>query len=679
MNLDHDLPRAKLATPGVGREMTTRRRHDGLAGGGRRRGRLAASGAPPLAGRAAVRVLVVVVLLLLALFLFLLLDPPGGDRGAAAIADPDERETPERSAPVAARETDPAAEPARDRAADTPAVEPDDEPEAARSHEPRYFGRVVDDGDGYPLQDARVRPHGKAEVSPGERAGALRAVRTDEDGIFELPRGHGSVAWWIEADGYGPAVLRTAGVEDHRSRERAREFRLRSSATLRVRVKDSAGAALADTDVVLETKGYELTPGPVVSRGFVGDAFEWRGTTGLGGRCEIAGLPPDTVLRPSLRHGDRSRKIEEPVTLRAGETRAVDWILGGGGRIEGLVRDLGGAPVPGEEIWLLRSSLAGAPRAGAVAYLSSSDQTSVVKTSRTGPDGRFALEDVAAGTWWVGVAASRRRVRGSGAAPVARGVEVRDGETTSTEIPAARGLALRGRVVDSEGEPVRFARVSARPVELHGRRFESTERDGTFVLGPLADVAHELRARAAGRRSEGVVVAAGEDDVVELRLGASGTLRGRVEGIDGSVTDGVRVTVQGDDLLMMTDVKRDGTFEQEVPPGVYHLSASAPSGHVAIATGISAKARERSEEAVLRLEPGARVRIRYDGEARVAQYRVFSGEANVGADGIHSGTVRDVFVPAGPVRVELRGGESREAREVVASHGRATEVHFDLR
>ncbi|MEM1415500.1 MAG: carboxypeptidase regulatory-like domain-containing protein [Myxococcota bacterium] len=115
------------------------------------------------------------------------------------------------------------------------------------------------------------------------------------------------------------------------------------------------------------------------------------------------------------------------------------------------------------------------------------------------------------------------------------------GRLRITLAPSDAAVAIAGRVVDTEGQPVDAAWVRARrsdagPVAtrpLHPEVAALTDAEGAFVLRGLDPGAHDLEVRAAGHAREASRVDAPAADV-RLVLGAAAGIRGRVVDPEGA-------------------------------------------------------------------------------------------------------------------------------------------------
>ncbi|KAB2371095.1 MSCRAMM family protein, partial [Actinomadura montaniterrae] len=180
-------------------------------------------------------------------------------------------------------------------------------------------------------------------------------------------------------------------------------------------------------------------------------------TGGDGGYAIAAPAPGGYVLVGSA-HGHQPEAAT--VTVLDGPAVA-DLVLGGIGGLAGTVRDEAGEPV-----------------AGAVA-VATDQRGEVVGSGVTGPDGAFALADLAPGGYTLTVSAAGHR-------PAARPVRVEGGEPTPVEIGLPAAPALRGTVRGRAGEALGDAHVSL--VDQAGNVVATTRTgpDGGYAFDGLA-------------------------------------------------------------------------------------------------------------------------------------------------------------------------------------------------
>jgi large repetitive protein len=175
-------------------------------------------------------------------------------------------------------------------------------------------------------------------------------------------------------------------------------------------------------------------------------------------------------------------------------------------------------------------------------------------TPFSSPDGVFAFEDVPPGNWDVVVRAKTYQTARTG------GVAVVPGETKSIEVKAARGLVIRGRVVDQKsGRGVQEASVSAREGGGGGGMFvldmpggggrggdSLTDADGRFELADLAPGTYQLTSRHSQYSDgSGRVVLEDKDGTAEIVVSTGGVIAGVVMSSQGAPLSGADVTLAG--------------------------------------------------------------------------------------------------------------------------------------
>jgi hypothetical protein len=281
----------------------------------------------------------------------------------------------------------------------------------------------------------------------------------------------------------------------------------------------------------------------------------------------------------------------------------------------------------------------------------------------TEAEGRFTIEGVTTGEWWIGPVPPKRTHGvepdlAEAVAPVAELVRVEPGASlVEVVVRTHRGLVLRGVVVDPEGAPVATVMVNATSVEpgTAATSHAHTSGSGRFVLGPLLPGEYELR---SGTRHdlapiEPVRARAGDRDVV-LRLRAGATIAGRVVGLAGDGSTVLRVSAVA--LNAPGYWQRQGgdaAFEfGGLLPGEYALYAHTTDGRCAVHPPLRIGQAERVEGIEMRLGPGAKLRLRREGTQGVARFRVLAGDLLLVRDGVQAGDVFEQVVPAGEVAIE---------------------------
>src|SRR6059036_1563559 len=80
---------------------------------------------------------------------------------------------------------------------------------------------------------------------------------------------------------------------------------------------------------------------------------EWETGVAPDGAFEIPELPSGAPLMPEVReHGKALLVLGEPLQLGQGETREVEWTIGGGCTLRGTLVDQNGRAVAHREVWM---------------------------------------------------------------------------------------------------------------------------------------------------------------------------------------------------------------------------------------------------------------------------------------------------------------------------------------
>lgn len=560
-----------------------------------------------------------------------------------------------------------------------------------------FFGRVVDDADGEPILDARVCLGSVEEVvdavappSDGTRIESTRSsgphdgrtwIGVDASGVFEV-----DVKFWqsirarVEAPGYAWIPLNLSA--GHESRERAREVRLRRAAVVDASVVSGGGFPIEGASVRLSAKLYDLNSlGGMTEMVFSSSPVTWNGSTDAHGRCRIEGLPASVPLTLEARSPDGRSRQSIDLSLAQGEVREVELRLGGGGAaLRGRVRDASGVGVAHAELWLV-------PRDGEIAACLKSYGMDAVATRASDADGRFRFEDVADGSWLVGLSPKGRYAPQAEVVVVANGLPDRE-----PDLLAVGDLYLRGHLLDPDDRPVQ-GYIFAVARESGCFASANCRKDGSFELGPLVPGEYTASVASAGFGTgeswvggEPVTAQAGTEGLV-LRVLRGGSVSGRV--LDAAGQGGVRADVviagvdpsQANQSLSMGSSTDDGSFSFEgLKPGTYAVSASTSTTHVARSGLLTVVVGGEVRDVQLRLEPGARLRVRYAGTQPYGQIRVRQEGRCVFADGLQRGSDTLLVVPAGELTVECAEHVGRtpsvRTKSVTVAVGELADVEF---
>jgi protocatechuate 3,4-dioxygenase beta subunit len=338
------------------------------------------------------------------------------------------------------------------------------------------------------------------------------------------------------------------------------------------------------------------------------------------------------------------------------------------GRIEGIVVDADGRPVPGafvsvstDALWTVgesearadtfRSSLVAAGTLGVTkgpvpeVPIWGRDDPEPVGNARADDDGRFALHGLMPGEYTL------QALHGDFAASEEVTVRVRAGSAhTGIVLVLRTGVPLTGRVVDGNGRPVGNASV-----ELDDGSSYVTDRRGTFHAG-LRRGRQVLVARARGLAPARLEVRMPDTALdVELVLGeADARLHGRVEDGNGQPIENAQVTVHMTDGLFATRVDwtdaRGLWAIDGLPPGEAELDVEH-GDYLPVTHDVVASAHPDTVDVVLEDGWSVEIDVRHFGTDEPV------AGASVTGGGLHARTNREGLAKLGPLagdRVTLR-------------------------
>jgi hypothetical protein len=542
----------------------------------------------------------------------------------------------------------------------------------AGAQELAFFGRVVAAEDGRPLAGAEVA----LDSSAGSRAQAL----TGPDGVFEL-RGSGFAR--AQARGFAPALFHLA--EGHERATDAFEVRLQRAASVVAWVRKPSGAPVAGARVSLSTSEMHLILPETLHLFGMSTVLgnrDWTGDTDEGGRCSLEDLPPWVPLTLEL-HTDGSPPLPaSTLELQPGEVREIHLTAGGGIELRGLLVDQHGEPVVDQRIVLLR------PEPPFVFQILIGAGAKPIAEARSDAQGRFTIPDVSPGNWLIGPAPAKRSGRpdpGEGrpeeerVVPLAMPIEVGTLSPQEILLRVDRGLYIRGRVVDSKGDPANGS-VLALPNQdsLFRAAFTGDVKGGAFRLGPLPPGRFRLTASGSIRdaRSDTVLADSGERDVL-LRLRVGGRVAGQV--VDGSTgfprSADVSLCPTGEAAMIVSPFTNPEFHFEGLPAGTYALFARDKEA-VGWMSGIDLRPGEERAGLRIPVEPGAGLRI-WNRSARWGSFMVRYDGYWIEARGVEGGSVARVFLPPGRVEVLLNQGGDERTIELDLVAGEVRDVSFE--
>ncbi len=409
-----------------------------------------------------------------------------------------------------------------------------------------------------------------------------RSAGTEPDGSVEfravLPGTYKvsvSCQEWLEEDEYPDLVVADKDVLDQ-------VWKVHTGAVIRGLVKTSTGEPVSDANVRGQATG---AADPRGQRTWGWDQSERDGTykmTGLVGGTYNVSVNVQGYPEP-----------EEPtkVEVAEGGEAVHDIVLEAGGRIEGAVVDEHGKPVAGARVRAQSNARWGGWR----------------NNTTTRDDGTFAIEGVrpgvarviatsGRGSWWGGSA-----LKAPGASDDdthGKEVTVKAGQTEHVRLVVeSQSGVIRGRVVDSDGNPVTDAFVDAQRESeaagvsggAAGRRSRwswggkpvLTDTDGRFELEELSPGKYTVRAYRRGggdALAEGVEV--GSDVIVTIET--TGSIAGTVR-VDGGSPPEIFTISVSDRAAGFSRSERffrthgEWTMD-DLPAGKFMVSVSAGEG-----------------------------------------------------------------------------------------------------
>lgn len=516
------------------------------------------------------------------------------------------------------------------------------------------------------LAEEDDRPLAGAELFLGEGGGsridsARSAIAsTDENGGLTLPLSSPTPpSFDLVAEGREPA--RVSAGEGFASPARRMVVRLARSARLHGRITSHGDEFTPERVRVYPDSWYP-----------VNNLSEDRGReveVRDDGTFEIEGLPTQVPLGVTVEGSGQVRyPVTERLVLEPAESREVTWEFGRGATVRGRLADAEGKGGEGLELWLVPLSEVGTVSLGFLSF-----QTPAART-RSGDDGKFRFEDLAAGDWVVGLAPSSRSefvcaddesiIATSALVTVAP--EVEEVEVT---VPLHHGEFIEGRVLPEEGEEEPpdgddYVMITAWSIEGGAAPgMAQTDEEGRFRLGPLVPGRYLLR---AGMRGIDVEDPAADPFVVEAATGASdvhlrrpptGSLAGTVLDRETGRPARANVTIYSRRMpqwLAMDPMREEFSFG-DLAAGEHYLQAQTPDGRVGTLLGVQVAAGETTEDLVIHLDPGQFVRLRYRGPTEYARYRFVKDGVTYAHDALRHGTRERTCLPLGTYELILTG------------------------
>ncbi|HKV08103.1 MAG TPA: carboxypeptidase-like regulatory domain-containing protein, partial [Thermoanaerobaculia bacterium] len=313
---------------------------------------------------------------------------------------------------------------------------------------------------------------------------------------------------------------------------------------------------------VTDSKGHPIEGAQVAAAGSFDVTSLEPVVTGADGSFRIGALKRGERYDLSVRHTGHVPTTAPGVEAPAEDVRIVlQTARTLAGRVVGPERE----PVPGAEIAATEETKASFEGSG---YEFTSHRPLAV----TDGEGRFAIEDLAAGPLNLVVSARKYKPRRL------EGFHMPDEDVADLEIVLDRGAILEGRVVDGEGTPVVRARLEAR---IQGEGFEDPDSqpvtvsgaDGSYVLQGLETTQYRIvvESKTHGRTEAEAAIRPGTNHL-DIVFDRGVEVTGRAVDESGAPVSGAAVvlrplpsgrgfdTVSADDGTFRFPAVRDGLF-----------------------------------------------------------------------------------------------------------------------
>ncbi|MFT7486001.1 MAG: RNA polymerase sigma-70 factor (ECF subfamily) [Candidatus Paceibacteria bacterium] len=521
-----------------------------------------------------------------------------------------------------------------------------------------FCGRVVDEQTGLPVPDVDV-----LAKSPSGIPAAIETARTGVDGIFELQvPSWRSVTFRASRPGHGRIFFTPQA--GHSQRAQALDLRLPGAATVRGLV-DAKYGQTGSLRVQMETPLAQLLR-PSSKSPWQFTTELWTAEVDSAGHYQLDGLNAGAEFSARLLvDGVVARELPGTLVLENNEIRSIDWVLDDGASVSGQIRDQFGEPLPDVKIWL-RSAQRKADR-----RLFSFDRPDV-STSTSDSTGHFKFEDVPSGDWLIGPGAVEQGP-GARVAPWAVHIRVEPGmKRTQLLLQGVRDLSIKGRVLDFDGRPVANCSVTV-DCERSGTRRVRSNSEGHFVAIGLLDESYTFSAGGIGAghaRSNSITTKPGGQEAL-LVLGPSGSIRGRVLGIQGTNVRGAalissRDFVDSDEGWTRVSVRLDGYFALDgLTPGQYDVFVKLKDGRCGLLSDHKVVASELEDEVQIKLGEVAQLELSTDEGVEWASYELFIGRALVAVGSCDEQGGEAHLVPPGQLEVRYQTSDGQEGSKLI--------------
>jgi len=446
-----------------------------------------------------------------------------------------------------------------------------------------FEGVVRDDATGAPVPRFTVATEFVLETGPdGRKKTSTSGPRHD----FASPTGSFEVTdlWagrWeirVTAEGFLPGEV---PARDLSAGEMARglEVRLQRPVVLRGSVVEGPSGSPIEGATIVPWAGEEA--------GSRRSDARWRTVSGAKGEFEVANMPPGKAFLEAS-HERFGEVRSESFEARAGETlEGITVVFSQPGGVEGVAANAHGAPRVGWSVTASSTRSTGFPEP---------------KTSETDAEGRFRIEGLVPGEYFVVVADEAGGADSFGPAgpPLRATVEVEAGRIARVEFARPTGCRVVGRVTRG-GTPVSRAIVIlnlVRPDEHPGVTWSRaqdpwgwTGEDGAYAIEGVPP-GEALVAVRGGENSHPKAVPTDVPDASEWRVDIDlpgGILEGRVvDAASGEPVSGALIEIQpaGSSLARVrifgsvATTSEDGRFRlQDLAPGSYYVRAGVGAGN----------------------------------------------------------------------------------------------------
>ena len=373
------------------------------------------------------------------------------------------------------------------------------------------------------------------------------------------------------------------------------------------------------------------------------------------GQARFEGLPPSCLLTLRCKG---LLGLPEQLQLEPGEDRILMASSGGGVPITGRVTDVAGTALADETLWLVPADTHGPT-------LFPRERELDAVFLRTDAEGRFAHDNLPAGSWWIGPSPLGDWV------PYGTHLEVTlPSPAISMDLIAHAPRFLEGRVVDAKGAQALGAMVQATGPGGLSPPASPVSTEGRFRIGPLPPGAWTVHA-LPGRGHHGSRVAGAEvsDDAqdLELRLRRGAGLRATAIDEDGTF-------IEAFEQVLLTDIEgrvrslvgEDATLEHVgLANGNFAICAVLPDGRIALSEDVPTRAGTAPADVVLQFHPTARLEFAAQPEA--VPFRIWFGATCVALGRTLANAPTGIDVPAGTLTIEWRFPQGAQEQTVTVA------------